>query len=67
MTDTTDEIKDVAKLLGKRGENSTMKKYGTTHFSTAGKLGNEKRWAEHRKKKAQELENKTSEENTPEK
>lgn len=61
MSENTDDaIKDVAKLLGKRGGQATKEKYGTSHFSTAGKLGNEKRWSEYRKRK--ELENKPQEE-----
>jgi hypothetical protein len=52
MSDTTDEIKDIAKLLGSKGGKKTLEKHGTSHFSNAGKLGMEKRWSKYREEKA---------------
>ena len=56
MTDTS-ELSKLAKLLGKRGGNATKAKYGTKHFSTAGKLGMARRWAKKRAEQAKQEDN----------
>lgn len=38
------EIQVAASLLGKKGGDTTKKKYGKEHFSKAGRKGMEKRW-----------------------
>lgn len=46
-----DSIKDYLSSIAKKGGNKTKEKYGTSHFSNAGKIGMAKRWANHKKKK----------------
>lgn len=41
---TTTEIELAAKKLGKKGGETTAKKYGKSHYSEAGKKGALKRW-----------------------
>ena len=45
-THTTDTslLSAIAQQLGKRGGETTKRKYGSQHFSTAGKRGMAKRW-----------------------
>lgn len=44
------EINEAAQLLGKKGGNTTKKKYGSKHYSEAGKKGMDARWKDHKKK-----------------
>jgi hypothetical protein len=41
---------DFFKQKGKEGGKATAKKHGKKHFSSAGKIGMQKRWAGHEEK-----------------
>lgn len=43
------DIKEIAKQLGKLGGEKTKEKYGSKHYSEAGKKGMAKRWANKKK------------------
>jgi hypothetical protein len=49
-TVTSDEVLKIFREFGKQGGVTTKKRYGTKHFSEAGKLGMARRWGKRRKK-----------------
>ena len=44
MKQSKTKLKEMAQALGKRGGETTHKKYGKAHYSAIGKRGMEKRW-----------------------
>lgn len=45
------DYKKYLKIIGKKGGNATKKKHSKNYYKKIGRLGNEARWGEKRKRK----------------